>query len=234
MDASLPDLRRRLEDEGRRRKAAEQERDEFAGFALAGQAAAGLAHELNNLLNTIVLQASVLQLQVDEKFHPALDVIRKQANASTGLLRTLSQVSGDRVKRFYSVDLVRAVQEVLAEEPALGARICWASPGQPLPTFRGIYSGLKQVVRLLLKAAAGESSSLQVRACCDGPGVQLVIECNEDLTASNDCGLLWSRLGELEQLAGQSLLRQMDGELQMAPRPDGGFIVRASWRPCNG
>ena len=98
MDASLPEVRRRLQEETKRREAAERERDEFAGFALAGQAAAGLAHELNNLLNTIVLQSSVLQLQVDEKFHSALEVIRRQANVATGLLRTLSQVSGEAPK----------------------------------------------------------------------------------------------------------------------------------------
>ena len=102
MDASMPDLRRRLDEETRRREAAERERDEFAGFALAGQAAAGLAHELNNLLNTIVLQASVLQLQVDDKFHPALDIIRKQANVSTGLLRVLAHVSGERSRNSIS------------------------------------------------------------------------------------------------------------------------------------
>ncbi len=180
MDASLPDLRRRLQEETRRREAAERERDEFAGFALAGQAAAGLAHELNNLLNTIVLQSSVLQLQVDEKFHSALDVIRRQANASTGLLRILAQVSGERAKSFYPVDLNRAVQEVLAEQAALAAQVQWVPTERPLLCVRGIYSAIKQTIRLLLKAASGgESSPLRLRTTGEDHGVQLVVESEE-------------------------------------------------------
>src|SRR5665213_3289143 len=182
-----------------------------------GQAGRGLAHELNNLLNTIVLQASVLQLQVDEKFHSALDVIRRQANGSTGLLRVLAQVSGDRAKSFYPVDLNRAVQEVLTEQAALAAQVLWAPAEQPLPCFRGIYSAVKQVIRLLLKAASDNaSSSLRLRASGEGEGVQLIIESEESPAESVDCAFLWGRLGELEQLAGQSLLRQLDGALRVA------------------
>jgi signal transduction histidine kinase len=230
MDASLPDLRRRLQEETKRREAAERERDEFAGFALAGQAAAGLAHELNNLLNTIVLQSSVLQLQVDEKFHSALDVIRRQANVSTGLLRTLAQVSGERAKTYYPVDLNRAIQEVLAEQAALAAQVHWAPVEQPLLCIRGIYSAVKQLLRLILKAASGgASSALRVRAAGEGDGVQLVIESEESPTELIDCASLWGRLCELEQLAGQSLLRQLDGAMRVAPRPGGGFRLSVAW-----
>jgi signal transduction histidine kinase len=235
MDASLADLRRRLAEETRRREAAERERDEFAGFALAGQASAGLAHELNNLLNTIVLQASVLQLQVDEKFHSALEVIRKQAILSTGLLRTLSLVSGERAKTFYPVDLNRAVQEVLAEQTTLAARVEWVPANEPTPCFRGIYSAVKQLIRLLLTAASGgSSSSLRARVCGDGEGVQLIVESKENLAEPADAACLWGRLSDLEQLAGQSLLRQLDGGLHVASRPDGGFHLHLAWKtPAN-
>jgi signal transduction histidine kinase len=230
MDASLPDLRRQLQEEKRCREAAERERDEFAGFALAGQAAAGLAHELNNLLNTVVLQASVLQLQVDEKFHPALDVIRRQANISTGLLRVLAQVSGERAKNFYPVDLNRAVQELLAEQAVLAAQVHWVPAAQPLPCFRGIYSAVKQLLRLVLTAASDNaSSSLRVRTSSEGDGVQLVIESEKNAAELIDCASLWSRLSDLEQLAGQSLIRQLDGVLRIAPRPGGGFLLRVIW-----
>ena len=230
MDASLPDLRRRLQEETKRREAAERERDEFAGFALAGQAAAGLAHELNNLLNTIVLQASVLQLQVEETHHPALDMIRRQANVSTGLLRVLAQVSGDRAKSFYPVDLNRALQEVLAEQSTLAALVQWVPAENSLPSVRGVYSAVKQLVRLILTAASGPNlSPIRMRASGEGEGLQLVIESEECPAESVDNAFLWGRLGELEQLAGQSLLRQLDGTLRVGPKPGGGFLLRITW-----
>ena len=231
MDASLPDLRRRLEEEKKGREAAERERDEFAGFALAGQAAAGLAHELNNLLNTVVLQASVLQLQVAEQFHPALEVIRKQANLCTGLLRVLAQVSGERAKNFYPVDLNRVVQEVLTQQPALAKRVVWVPAAQPLAHFRGFYSAAKQVIRLLLLAAsANGSSALRVRTCGEKERVQLLIENEEGVDQAADSASLWGRLGELEQLAGQSLLRQLDGEMRVTSRTQGGFLLSVTWK----
>jgi hypothetical protein len=86
-------------------------------------------------------------------------------------------------------------------------------------------------VRLVLTAASGNaSSSLRVRACGEGDGVQLVIESEESPAEPIDCAFLWSRLGELEQLAGQSLLRQLDGALRVAPRPGGGFLLRLTWK----
>jgi len=59
--------------------------------------------------------------------------------------------------------------------------------------------------------------------------VQLVIESEENTAEPVDGAFLWGRLGELEQLAGQSLLRQLDGALRVTPRPAGGFLLRVTW-----
>jgi signal transduction histidine kinase len=221
----------------RRLEAAEQERDEWAGFALAGQALTGLAHELNNVLNSVVLQASVLEMQLDERFHAALDVIRRQTLQATGLLQPLGQVSAARAKASYAIDLTDAVREVLQHDPEAAARVHFVPPAGAIPPIRGLMSAVKQLTRLLLAAATAASRSvIQVRTAAEGAGVQLIAEYrlasgahapgDVPLTADN---VVWSRLDDLERLAGQSLLRQSGGELHVESRPEGGFALRVCW-----
>ena len=218
------DLRRRLEE-------AVRERDEFAGFALAGQATAGMAHELNNLLNSVVLQASLLELQLDKAFHGNLDVIRRQALQATGLLRLLGQVSSERSRRFYPVDLNRAMADLLRDDPALAARVHFTPSSSPLPPVRGAVSAAKQLIRLVL--SAGSPSPLRVRTEAEGAGAQIVVEgplaADGGEAAPTADAVLWLRLGELERLAGQSLLRQLGGELRVTAGPGGEVALRVCW-----
>ncbi len=223
-------------------EALRRERDEFAGFALAGQATIGLAHELNNLLNGVVLQASVMQLQADEKFRAALDGIRRQANQATGLLRPLGQLSALRAKAFYPVDLGRVVEDVLREQPALAGRVVYSPAATPLPPVRAVAAALKQLVRLLLSGASvGSATPLRVGTEKQGDGVQLGIEIaappprdREDSPPVNAETVLWNHLNDLERLAAQSLLRQLEGALRVEARP-GGCSVRVRWnaRPAD-
>ncbi len=220
----------------RQLEALRRERDEFAGFALAGQAMVGLAHELNNLLNAVVLQASVIQLQADEKFHPALDGIRRQANQATGLLRPLGQLSALRAKTFYPVDLGRVVEDVLREQPALAGRVAYSPAATSPPPVRAVSGALKQLVRLLLSgASAWAATPVRVGTEKRGDGVQLVIELaappsrdGEDAPPVNADSVLWNQLNDLERLAAQSLLRQLEGALRVEARP-GGCSVRVRW-----
>jgi len=223
-------------------EALRRERDEFAGFALAGQAMIGLAHELNNLLNGVVLQASVMQLQADPKFHAALDGIRRQANQATGLLRPLGQLSALRAKTFYPVDLGRVVEDVLREQPALAGRVIYSPAATPLPPVRAVSAALKQLVRLVLSgASAWATPPVRVGTEKQGDGVQLVIEIaappprdGEDSPPVNADAVLWNHLNDLERLAAQSLLRQLEGALRMEVRPSG-CSVRVRWntRPAD-
>jgi hypothetical protein len=220
--------RRRLED-------ALRERDELAGFALAGQATTGLAHELNNLLNGVVLQASVLQLEVDEKLHAPLDVIRRQAAQATGLLRPLGLVSAERARGFYPVDLAHVIHDLLLGDAALAARVHFTPPADALPPIRGATSAVKQLLRLLLSAASSESP-LRMHTAAAGAVVQLVVQ-GSDSSARGKEGqppptaetVVWARLGDLERAAGQSLLRQLGGEMRVEADPGGGFVLTVCW-----
>ncbi len=53
------------------------EQAELARFALVGQAFVGLAHELNNALNSMMLQTSVVQMRVDQQARSDLAAIRQ-------------------------------------------------------------------------------------------------------------------------------------------------------------
>jgi signal transduction histidine kinase len=221
----------------RRLEAAERERDECAGFALAGQAVTGLAHEMNNVLNSVVLQSSVLQIQLDEKFHASLDVIRRQTLQATNLLLPLGRVSAERARAFYPVDLNRVVTDLLASDPALAARVRFAPSAQPIPSIRGAFSAIKQLIRLLLAAASADSASrLTAHTAGDDAGVQFIVDAPPISEADEGAAdvstaesIMWARLDDLERLAGQSLLRQLSGELQVAARPEGGFTLRLGW-----
>ena len=237
-----PDLTADLECCRRQLEALRRERDEFAGFALAGQATMGLAHELNNLLNAVVLQASVMQLQADPKFHAGLEGIRRQANQATGLLRPLGQLSALRTKTFYPVDLGCVVEEVLREQPALAGRVAYTPATTPPPPVPAVFAALKQLVRLLLSGASvGAAPPLRVGTEKQGDGVQLVIDIaappsrdGEDSPPVNADAVLWNHLNDLERLAAQSLLRQLEGALRVWAWP-GGCSVRVRWnaRPAD-
>ena len=217
---------------GRHYEYVRRERDEFAAFALAGQATVGLAHELNNLLNGMVLQASVAQLHADEKFHAALDVIRRQAHQATALLQPLGQSAAERSKTFYPVDLAYAVREVLRERPALAARVVLAPAPASLPSIRAAVSALKQLIHLLLSGvSAGTPAPLRVRVGSQGAGVELLVEAEgpADASGSHAEAVPWGGLGDLERLAGQSLLRQLQGALRVEPLPEGGVRLRVCW-----
>ena len=95
------------------------------------------------------------------------------------------------------------MQELLAEEAAFAARVQWVPANQALPCFRGVYSAVKQVVRLLLTAASGSlSSTLRVRAFGDGDGVQLVVESEERPPEPINCAFLWGRLANWNNWPG--------------------------------
>src|SRR5690348_14922564 len=104
-------------------EALQREQAELARFALVGQAFIGLAHELNNALNSMMLQTSVVQLRVDEQARHELDAIRQHGAQAAFLLRSLQQVVQERREKSYNVDLNSVVAEALEEDAELRRRV---------------------------------------------------------------------------------------------------------------
>ena len=97
--------------------------EELAEVATLGDAVAGLVHDLNNALNTMVLQAATVQMRVeDTDLREAVGGIRKEGAKAAGLLRPLQAFRERRRKNVEAVGLGEVVQEILAEVARPGSQ----------------------------------------------------------------------------------------------------------------
>lgn len=211
-------------------EALHREQAELARFALIGQAFIGLTHELNNALNSMMLQTSVVQMRVDEQGRHELAAIRQHGAQAAGLVRTLQHAVQERREKSYAVDLSSVLSEILEEETELRRRVAPARLGKA-PGIHSTHSTVKQLVRLLLEGiCAGTQAMVQAATGEQDGGTFLSLTLSgaqgEDSTVET---LLWQHLDEVGRLAGQSLLRQLGGTLT-AQRRDNAMGLRVDWR----
>src|SRR5579875_845016 len=129
-------------------EALQREQAELARFALIGQAFIGLTHELNNALNSMMLQTSVVQMRVDEQGRQELAAIRQHGAQAAGLVRTLQHAVQERREKSYAVDLNSVLAEILDEESELHHSVSLVlSPKTPV--IHSTRSAVKQLIRLL-------------------------------------------------------------------------------------
>ena len=210
-------------------EAVRAEHEELVRFALLGQAFAGLAHELNNALNSMMLQTSVVQLRVDEQARQELAAIRQHGVQAAALVRSLQLVVQERREQFYPVDLNRIVAEVV-EEPELRGCVSLELAGEA-PAVQATRSALKQLIHLLLKdACAATPDTVRVVTAKRDGGAALDIM----IAATNEGRApveeqLWNNLDDLGRQAGQSLLRQLGGTLTVEAGNPNGWVVRVAW-----
>ena len=214
-------------------EALQREQAELARFALIGQAFIGLTHELNNALNSMMLQTSVVQMRVEEQARHELSAIRQHGAQAAGLVRTLQHAVHERREKSYTVDLNSVLAEILEEEAELRRRI---SPrlAEKAPLIQNTRSALKQLVRLVLEGVcAGTQATVKATTSeQDGAAIlSLTIAGAEGETSTVET-LLWHNLDEVGRLAGQSLLRQLGGTLT-AEHTDKERSLRIIWRQAS-
>ncbi|HEY7331011.1 MAG TPA: hypothetical protein VH592_25465 [Gemmataceae bacterium] len=211
-------------------EALEREQAELARFALIGQAFIGLAHELNNALNSMMLQTSVVQMRVDEQGRHELAAIRQHGAQAAGLVRTLQHAVQERREKSYAVDLNGVLTEIVEEEPEL--RRCLMPLLSPKALhIHGTRSAVKQLVHLLLQGVcAGTKATIKAATDeQDGGAVLSLTLAGAEGDVSTLEELLWQNLDEVGRLAGQSLLRQLGGTMT-AERTGEARILRVLWR----
>jgi hypothetical protein len=213
-------------------EAARAEQAELARFALVGQAFIGLAHDLNNALNSMMLQTSVVQLRVDESARHDLVAVRQHGAEAAGLVRALQHVVQERREKSYPVDLAGVLALVLEENAAWHRRVTMQPSGQ-VPSIHSTRSAVKQFLQLFLEGMlARTKSAVQARLEKQGDSAVLRVEIAEAAEESElppSDVLLWQNLDEVGRLAGQSLLRQLGGTLEVEPRAEGGLTLRIIW-----
>lgn len=214
----------------------QRERTELTRFALVGQAFAGLAHDLNNALNSMMLQTSVVQLRVDPQVRQELAAIRQHGAQAAGLVRSLQHVVQERREQAVDIDLNNVLTELLREEADLRRRLV-PRLGADAPRIHSTRGAAKQLVRLLLEGAcAATKEAVSAETCVreDSTVLGLTIPGAADL--NGDGGqvaletLLWQNLDEVGRQAGQSLLRQLGGAVTVEPGQNGALLLRVVWR----
>jgi nitrogen-specific signal transduction histidine kinase len=211
-------------------QALEREQAELARFALIGQAFIGLAHELNNALNSMMLQTSVVQMRVDEQGRHELAAIRQHGAQAAGLVRTLQHAVHERREKSYPVDLNSVLTEIVAEEPELRPRLA-PSLSPKVPHIHSTHSAVKQLLHLLLEGVCAGTKAT-VKAATgeqEGGAVLNLTLAGAEGDASTVDALVWQNLDEVGRLAGQSLLRQLGGSVT-AERTADARILHVLWR----
>jgi signal transduction histidine kinase len=213
-------------------QALKRQQAELSRFALLGQAFAGLSHDLNNALNSMMLQTSVVQLRVDAAARQELAAIRQQGAQAAGLLRSLHHLVHERREQFYAVDLHEVLVEVLEEDEALCPVALDLSANAP--RLAGTHAALKQLLHLLLRGVCAGTKSAVKAATETQPALALTLSlADADRHGAEDESLLqaalWENLDEIGRQAGQSLVRQLGATLTAERLDEGGLLLRLAF-----
>jgi hypothetical protein len=216
-----------------------EERAECADLVTVGEAMTGLVHLVNNVLNTIVLQAATLQLRLDPALRHEVGVIRREGAQLAHRLAPLQQVRAVPRRPDVRADLNDTVRAALAVAPHLAARVrpqlAPDVPPVPAPplSLRRLVLGL---LRVALESHMPADRPLGLRTGCVKGGAQLVLEVEgprleaEGLDALTDLPVDGGPgIGLVERIAAQSLARRLGGQVRVAPRAEGGVAIAVTW-----
>jgi hypothetical protein len=216
---------------------ARAERDELAALALVGEAMSSLAHDLNNHLNSMVLQAAALQIRAGEPLREDLAVIRREGIRAASLMRPLQRFRESCRRRAVLHDLNAAVHAAVADFPSSAGRIEMVL-ADDLPPLTVPSSELKRLLALVLKLAAGWHTMphrpLRLRTGADDDSDCLILETRGTPFDAPATDLFDGEvslppvLDDLEEMALRSLVRQTGAHLQVAGCPQGVDVV-LSW-----
>lgn len=153
-------------------------------LALVGQLAAGVAHELNNPLHTILLTVAMLQEDAtDPQLRHELDVIRAQAARARETVRNLSGTAqtGVAAREIVPADSIvrRASDELTRLAEVHGGRLQVELPSHSLSQIAANREDLTRAIAILVTNAAqasGPGSSITLRAEEDARGCNFVVE----------------------------------------------------------
>ena len=199
--------------------------EESAAVLTLAEAAGNIVHAVNNHLNSLLLQASCLQLK-HKAIKDEIEPLRAEVKKAAAVLRPLQMVRPWTKRDKGPIDLAGLVKDVLATHPdeAPGLHVQWPSgPSQG----KGAPGAVERLVFLLLRIARRAAKKAVLAFQPEGltlslPGVSPVAgeENRFDLPPEIDPGL-----PSLERTAASWLARQMGATLTVETTPSGAALV---------
>jgi signal transduction histidine kinase len=218
-----------------------------------------VAHEVNNLLNSVVLHTALLERSLPPEtqtaVQPELEVIRQAVNRAGTMLRRWQQTGLKAPVLWQALDLNEVVRDLPLprEVPNLSgdAVAVQFHPTAGLPRALGNVEDLKRLVGLLLTCAAEvsprdgsitvrtESAPGQVLLSVEdqGPPVDpaLLDRVFEPFAAVRGSSLFpGSADDELRMATCKVLARRQKGTITAARRPEGGLTITACFTAAAG
>jgi hypothetical protein len=199
-----------------------------------GEAAGWLVHALNNHLNSMVLQAACVQMQVQEPLRAQAEHIRREGARAAARLRPLQAIRPWPARGGEMVDLAAVLRLVLPGEPDF-RRVKATVPDEELAVAAST-PGMRRLLTLLLRVVLrctgpGETVRLEVRR---GGPVEMVLTLPGVRFEGEGEGLdalpqeLAPGLPQLEREAARWLVRQTGGHLESAQTAEG-VTVTVRW-----
>jgi len=214
------------------------QRREWAELVTIGDALGGIVHDISNNLNTIMLQAALVQLKTDESLRADVAVIRHEGAQIAERLALLQRLREHWRNEQETVDLNAAIQDVVPRFAA-DLQIRTALDTTPL-TLRVNPAALKRLLALMMILVARNATTgavIAVTTQIHGARIQLTISLEgssapEQTSAVHD-HIVDQRIQgmvELERVAIQSLARLVFAELFLPKDSSGAEPISASWR----
>jgi hypothetical protein len=236
-------VRLELEESMKRLGAIREELEELTGIVTVGEAMVSLLHGLNNSLNTMMLQAAVVQLKVDEPMRHEIGLIRKEGAQVAARMRPLMQAREQRRQNRIRVDLHSIIEEFVRgthPAPELEVRL-EAIQSQVMAHATDVKRLLHYLMQMTAPSAAQSVETRRLRTANHDGDVQLVIEpVGNSAPMYVEAGANFDPYNEpanangmLERLALDSLLRLVGGTLRFYGHPDGKRTTVVVW-PGNG
>jgi hypothetical protein len=199
-----------------------------------GEAAGWLVHALNNHLNSMVLQAACVQMQVQEPLRAQAEHIRREGARAAARLRPLQVVRPWPAREGEKVDLGQLLPLVLQGEPAF-ARV-HADLGEEEMPVAASTAGMKRLLTLLFRVVLRCTDATEtVRVQLARPGsVEMVLTLPGARFEEEGEGLealpqeLTAGIHQLEREAARWLIRQTDGQVETVQTAEG-VTVTVRW-----
>jgi signal transduction histidine kinase len=207
-----------------------------------------VAHEVNNLLNNILLHVAIMDRKGLDAARTELTVLREAGTRAGAIINRWQELVPRHTPQLQPLDLNRAVGDVVASwQSAVGGQPVKMEPAPGVPPALAEPADLKRLVRLLLAnaAAAGGQGSVTVRTAATSSEVLLIVEDTGPAINPGDLEGLFSPFfvaraapavvdpsapAELGYALAKALAHRLQGSIAVENRPEGGVCVEVRLR----